>query len=242
MTSNPMFNSRVTENVLTDEKPMSIQGSINKTIVLTLIVALSGAYTWNLCLGGFSDKADLLAIFGAVVGLVLAIITSFRPQNAKILAPVYAVCEGLVVGSISYTFNSFYQGIVVNAVSITILALLTMLFLYKTKVIQATEKFRQVILISTIAVAIFYLAGFIGALFGHPMTIFNGSMVGIVVSFVICGIAAFNFILDFDFIERGATNGLPSYFEWYGAFGLLVTLIWLYIEVLRLLAQLQDRK
>ena len=116
-----------------------------------------------------------------------------------------------------------------------------MLFLYKAKIIQATPTFRKVIFISTIAIAIFYLAGFIGALMGHPMTIFNGSMIGIGVSLLICVIAAFNFVIDFDFIEKGEQNNLPDYFEWYGGFALLVTLVWLYLEVLRLLAQLNQR-
>ena len=242
MTSNPMLNSKVMENVLEEGRPMTVEGSINKTLVLLGLVVVAAIYTWNLCLNGFSDKASLLAIVGSIAGLILAIITSFRPQNAKVTAPIYALCEGLVVGSVSYIFNSFYQGIVVNAVGITLLALFSMLFLYKTKMIRATEKFRQVIVISTIAIAIFYLIGFIGALFGHPMTIFNGSPLGIGVSFVICLIAAFNFILDFDFIEQGTNRALPNYFEWYAGFGLLVTVIWLYFELLRLLAQLQDRK
>lgn len=241
MTSNPMLNSRVTENVIFDSKPMTQSGAINKTLVLLAIVVIAALGTWDICAKGLTDKAYMLTTVSAVAGLVLAVITSFNPKASPITAPAYAVCEGLLVGTISYMYNSMYGGIVLNAVSITLLALFSMLFLYRTKVIQATDTFRKVIFTSTVAIAIFYLAGFIGALIGHPMTIFNGGALGIGVSLVICVIAALNFILDFDFIERGANHGLPDYFEWYGAFGLLVTVIWLYLELLRLLAQLNRR-
>lgn len=241
MTSNPMLNANVAQNVILDSKPMTITGAVNKTLALLAIVAACGFISWDICAKGFLDKASLIMTMSAIAGLVLALITCFRPKTANITAPAYAICEGLLVGAISFAYNAAYGGIVVNAIVITLLALFSMLFLYRARVLQATPTFRKVIITSTIAIAIFYLVGFIGALIGHPMTIFNGGMVGIVVSLVICVIAALNFILDFDFIERGELNGLPDYFEWYGAFGLLVTVIWLYIEVLRLLAQLNRR-
>lgn len=241
MTSNPMLNPRVVENVILDSKPMTIQGAINKTLILVGIVVLSGLYTWNLMANGFLDKATLFMMSSAIIGFILAIVTAFNPKIAKITAPVYALCEGLLAGAVSYVYNSAFEGIVVNAISLTLLALISMLFLYKTGVIKATAKFKQVIFISTIAIAIFYFIGIIGALLGHPMTVFDGSIMGIVISVVICAIAALNFILDFDFIEQGERNNLPSYFEWYAGFGLLVTVIWLYFEILRLLAQLQRR-
>lgn len=241
MTSNPMLNSRVAENVILDSKPMSVTGAINKTLVLLAIVVAAAFFTWDICAKGFMDKASLLMTGSAIAGLVLAVITCFRPKVANVTAPAYAVCEGLLVGAVSFIYNAAYGGIVLSAVSITLLALFSMLFLYRTNIIRATDTFRKVIFTSTVAIGIFYLAGFIGALIGHPMTIFNGGVIGIGVSLVICVIAALNFILDFDFIERGANNGLPNYFEWYGAFGLLVTVIWLYFELLRLLAQLNRR-
>ncbi len=241
MTSNPMLNSRVAENVVMDSKPMTVQGAINKTMILLGIVVLSGYYTWTLCAQGFADKAMLLATVSAIAGLVLAIIASFNPKSSKITAPAYAICEGLLVGSVSYAYAALYDGIVLHAVGITLLVMFVMLFLYKTRLIQATDTFRRVVFISTVAIAIFYLVGFIGSLLGHPMTIFNGSMMGIGVSLLICVIAALNFVLDFDFIERGSENNLPDYFEWYGGFALLVTVIWLYFEILRLLAQLNRR-
>ena len=241
MSSNPMIKSNIQENVILEGKPMTIQGAINKTLILTGIVALSALYTWNMCAQGFADKASLMMIVSSIAGLILAIITSFNPKASPITAPAYALCEGLLVGSVSYAYASLYEGIVVNAVTITLITLLSMLLLYKTKTIQATPTFRKIIFTSTIAIAIFYFIGFIGALLGHPMTIFNGSFIGIGVSLLICAIAAFNFILDFDFIEQGQNRNLPEYFEWYGGFALLVTLIWLYFEILRLLAQLSRR-
>lgn len=241
MTSNPMLNSRVAENVILDSKPMTQSGAINKTLFLLAIVAFAAFGTWGICANGLTDRASLLMSTSAVAGLILAVVTCFKPKLSPITAPAYAFCEGLLVGVISFMYNAMYGGIVLNAVVITLLALFSMLFLYKTKVIQATDTFRKVIFTSTVAIAIFYFAGFIGALIGHPMTIFNGGALGIGVSLVICIIAALNFILDFDFIERGESSCLPDYFEWYGAFGLLVTVIWLYLELLRLLAQLNRR-
>lgn len=241
MSSNPMLKTNVAENVMLEGKPMTISGAINKTGILLGIVVLVAFYAWSLCAGGYADKANMLLIGGSIAGLILAIIASFNPKSSPITAPAYAICEGFVVGVISYAYGAMFNGIVQNALGLTILALFAMLFLYKTKVIQATPTFRKVIFISTLAIAIFYLAGFIGALLGHPMTIFNGGTLGIGVSLLICAIAAFNFIMDFDFIEQGERNMLPEYFEWYGGFALLVTLVWLYLEILRLLAQMNRR-
>lgn len=241
MTSNPMVRDSVAENVILDSVPMTIQGAVNKTLILVGIVAVVAYFTWQLCATGLSDRAYLLMIAGAIAGLILAIITSFNPKVSNITSPAYAICEGIVVGAISFAYNALYSGIVVNALIATFIALFTMLLLYKARILQATPTFRRVIITSTIAIAIFYLVGFIGALLGHPMTIFNGGIVGIVVSAVICVIAALNFILDFDFIERG-NERLPKYFEWYGGFALLVTVVWLYLEILRLLAQLNSRR
>ena len=241
MSNNPMTKINIAENVVLEGKPMTISGAINKTAILLGIVVLVAMYTWNICANGFLDKANIFLIGGSILGLILAIITSFNPKSAPITAPAYAACEGLVVGAISYAYGSVFNGIVQNALGITIIALFSMLFLYRAKMIQATPTFRKVIFTSTVAIAIFYFIGFIGALLGHPMTVFNGGMTGIIISLVICAIAAFNFIMDFDFIEQGEKRMLPSYFEWYGGFALLVTLVWLYLEVLRLLAQFNSR-
>ncbi len=240
MTSNPLVkNSRIEETVL-DSAPMTVSGSINKTMLLLGIVVICACLSWMMCAKGYTDRAYLLMIVSSIGGFILAMISFFKPKTSPITAPAYAICEGLLVGAVSFQYNALYEGIVLNAVAITLLALLSMLILYKTKVIQATEKFRKVIFVSTLAIAIFYFVGFIAALFGHPMTVFNGGIYGIGLSLVICVIAALNFILDFDFIEKGDCR-LPDYFEWYAGLSLLVTVIWLYFEILRLLAQLSRR-
>lgn len=241
MSSNPMIKSYIVQDVVIEGRPMSISGAINKSLILLGIVVVVAYYAWTICAGGFLDKANIILIGSSIAGLILALITSFNPKASPITAPAYAICEGLVVGVVSYAYGAMFDGIVFDALGITILALFTMLFLYKTGILKATPTFRKVIFVSTLAIAIFYFAGFIGALLGHPMTIFNGGLLGIGVSLLICVIAAFNFIVDFDFIEQGERNMLPAHFEWYGAFALLVTLIWLYLEVLRLLAQLSKR-
>ena len=240
MTSNPMVRNPIVDETILDSKPMTIQGSVNKTLLLTGIVIICACLSWIMCGYGYSDRASLLMIVCSIAGLILAMIAFFKPKTSPLTAPAYAVCEGLLVGTVSFMYNSLYQGIVVNAISITLVTLLSMLFLYKTRIIQATEKFRKIIFTATMAIAIFYFVGFIGALIGHPMTVFNGGLYGIVISVVICAIAAFNFILDFDFIEKGEGR-LPDYFEWYSGLSLLVTVIWLYFEVLRLLAQLNRK-
>ena len=223
------------------ERSMTISGTVNKAAILTGIVVLVAMFMWDMCSKGFSDKATLLLSIGAISGLILAIITSFKPHIARITAPVYAICEGCVIGVVSYAYGMAFDGIVQNALMITILTLFVMLGLYKTKIIQATPTFRKVVVTSTLAIAIFYIVGIIAAFLGHPMTVFNGGLMGIGITLLFCGIAALNLILDFDFIEKGAQNNFPSYFEWYGGFTLLVTLVWLYLEMLRLLAQLQSR-
>ena len=144
------------------------------------------------------------------------------------------------MGSVSFAYNQFYSGIIPQAAGITLLVLFTMLFLYKARVLQATEKFRKVIMTATFAIAIYYLVAIVAGFLGHPMTTF-GTPVGIVISLVICAIAAFNFILDFDFVEKASNSLVPDYFEWYSGLTLLVTVIWLYFEILRLLAQLNRR-
>lgn len=242
MSSNPMLSSRITQNAsLEIEKPMSIVGAVNKTMGLILIVMAVAVYAWSVCATGYTDKANLLTIMGVVAGLILAIITTFKPKTSPITAPAYAICEGLVVGTVSYSYGAMFNGIIQNAILITIATLFAMLFLYKSGLIKATPLFRKIVITSTIGIAIFYLISFIASFSGFHMTLFNGGMLGIGVSLLICAIAAFNFILDFDFLEEASKKQLPKYFEWYGAFAILVTLIWLYFEVLRLLAQLNSR-
>ena len=161
----------------------------------------------------------------------------------KFLVPIYAVCEGLALGGISATFEASYPGIVSQAVAGTFAALFSMLILYRAKIISCTDKFRSVIFIATASIAVVYLVNFIGSFFNMQVPLLNSSSnAGIAITAIVVVIAALNLIVDFDFIERGAENMLPKDYEWYGAFGLMVTLVWLYLEILRLLAKLSDRR
>ena len=242
-TSNPMINRDFAfDEDMTSIEPMTKSGVVNKTSLLLLITVLSAYGVWDLLARGFSDKAYMLMIVGLVAGFILCIFTVIKPKYSPITSPVYAICEGLAVGAISFSYGAMFEGIVQNAVGITFVTLFAMLFLYKTGLIVATENFKRVVFTATLGIAIFYLISLVLSLFGHPLMIFNGGLIGIGISLFICVIAALNFITDFDSIDNLASYGAPKYFEWYCGFSLLVTLIWLYLEVLRLLAQLNSRR
>jgi uncharacterized YccA/Bax inhibitor family protein len=181
----------------------------------------------------------LLPVF---VGLGLAILTVVKPHLARITAPLYALAEGFFVGSISKVYNGVWDGIVVQAAGATIAVFAVMLGLYTLRVIRVTDRFRKVVIGATLGVFALYFVSMLFSLFGHtPSFINRPSAFGIIFSVVVAGIAAFNLALDFDIIERGAAAGAPKYMEWYGAFGLLVTVVWLYLEMLRLLSKLRSR-
>lgn len=240
--SNPILNEKFAEQerVLQGE-PMSVNGTIQITAFLGILLVAAAAFTWSRMTLGYTDLALMLTGGGVAVGFILALIISFTRN--KYLVPVYAVCEGLALGGISATFEASYPGIVSQAVAGTFAALFSMLILYRANIIRCTDKFRSVIFIATLSIAAVYLINFIGGFFHmHVPLIDASSPAGIAVSVVICAIAALNLILDFDFIERGAQNMLPKDYEWFGAFGLMVTLVWLYLEILRLLAKMQDRR
>ena len=242
--SNPVLNENFVAGnsayrVITGQT-MTVNGTLDKTMLLFLCALLPAAYTWQQFTAGFTDKAGMLMTVGAIVGFVAALVASFTRN--KIFVPVYAVCEGLFLGGISAVFNAAYPGIVIQAVLATFAAMFTMLALYRLRVIQCTDKFRSVIYISTISIAVLYLIQWIASFFHYSIpAIFGAGTIGIGFSVIVVGIAALNLILDFDFIERGAQNMLPKDYEWFGAFGLMVTLVWLYVEMLRLLAKLRDR-
>ena len=239
--SNPILNERFmeTERAISGQV-MTVNGTLDKTFLLFLCAMLPAAYTWNQYMAGFTDKASMLTMVGAIVGFIFALIICFTKN--KFLAPLYAMCEGLFLGGISAVFNSAYPGIVIQAVVATFATMFTMLGLYRIGWIKCTDKFRSVVYISTISVAVLYLIQWIGSFFHYSIpAIFGAGTIGIGFSIIVVGIAALNLILDFDFIERGTEAMLPKDYEWYGAFGLMVTLVWLYIEILRLLAKLRDR-
>ena len=240
--SNPILNEKFTdqERVL-DGEPMTVNGTIQVTAFLAILLVAAAAFVWSRMTLGYTDLAVMLTGGGAIVGFILALIICFT--RTKFLVPVYAVCEGLFLGGISATFEASYPGIVSQAVAGTFAALFAMLILYRTNMIRCTDKFRSVIFIATLSIAAVYLVDFIGSFFHMHVPMINAATpAGIAISAVICVIAALNLIIDYDFIERGSQMMLPKDMEWFGAFGLMVTLVWLYLEILRLLAKLQDRQ
>ena len=242
--SNPVLNEKFLENerVLQGE-PMSINGSISKSFILFGILLVAAAYTWFLMASGYTDMAGMLAVGGAIAGFILALVIIFTRKAMHVLTPLYAICEGFFVGGISAMFEASYSGIVFQAVTATFAAVFSMLALYRTGLIRATEKFRSVILISTMSIAVIYLIQIIASFFGRGIPqIFTSSNLSILFSLFVVAIAALNLILDFDFIERGSQAMLEKQYEWYGAFGLMVTVVWLYIELLKLLAKLNSRR
>ena len=240
-TSNPTLRADTFSSTATDTisgEVMTIQGTVNKTLVLLLLTFFTASWAWKQALQatGFMP----LGLFG---GLICALILIFKKEWAPVLAPIYALFEGLFLGGFSMIFERAYPGIVIQAVSLTFGTLFVLLMAYKTRLIQPTEKFKLGIVAATGGIMIVYLVSIVIGFFGgHMPMIFGSGPVGIGFSIVVVIIAALNLVLDFDFIEQGAQQGAPRYMEWYAGFGLLVTLIWLYLEILRLLAKLQDRR
>ena len=221
-----------------DGAVMTLNGTVDKTAILLGVVVVSGAFSWSL-----GESATPLVIGGAIVGLILAFVTAFNPQRAPVLAPLYAVAEGLFLGGISRMFEiNAYPGIVIQAVILTFAIMLGLLLLYRTGTIKVTQNFRLGVIAATAGVALYYGISILLNLFGVPVGFWhNQGTIGVVIGVAIVVIASLNLVLDFDFIEGGARNGAPKHMEWYGAFGLLVTLVWLYVEILRLLAVLNRR-
>ncbi len=215
---------------------MTIQGTVNKTGLALLLLMASATLTWN------SPEASGLIWAGALGGFIVALITIFNKTAAPYTVPVYAVLEGLFLGGISRIFESMYPGIVQQAVFLTFVTLGALLLAYRSGLIKATENFKLGVTAATGGIAFVYLVSIVMGFFGiHFSMIHSSGPMGILFSAFVVVIAALNLVMDFDFIEEGAENGAPKYMEWYGAFGLLVTLIWLYLEILRLLAKLRQR-
>jgi uncharacterized YccA/Bax inhibitor family protein len=221
---------------------MTVKGTVNKVLIMLLLIALGASYTWSMFFNAATMQAGASAVtpwiaVGAIGGLVLALITIFKMRWAHITAPIYAVLEGVFLGSISALFEAQFPGIVVQAVLLTFGTMFAMLFAYRTGLIKVTKKFRMGVVAATGGIMMAYFLTFILNLFGLNIGFMHsGGTIGIIISLVIIVIAALNLVLDFDFIDKGAQTGAPKFMEWYGAFGLMVTLIWLYIEILRLLA------
>ena len=244
--SNPELNEKYLESEKALESaPMSVVGAINKTVILLICLLVPAIYTFSLVFAGFMDKAQLLTMGGALVGFIIALVMIFsrKPNLFKYLAPAYAVAEGFFVGGISAFFEASWTGIVLQAIIATLVTVFFMLALFRAKIIRATEKLRSVIVLSTVSVAAIYIIQMIASAFGRSIPqIFTASPIGIGFSIFVVVIAALNLILDFDFIQKGEENMLDKEYEWYGAFGLMVTIVWLYIEMLKLLAKLSSRE
>jgi uncharacterized YccA/Bax inhibitor family protein len=264
-----MFSQRTSNPVLKDDvfasagsfapgQVMTIQGTVNKSFILLALLVASGIWIWHMIMpqvvvgmgmealaakveGGMA-KAMPFIIGGGIAGFVLALVTVFKREWSGFTAPVYAVCEGLVLGGVSAMFELKYPGIVTQAIMLTLGTLFCLLMAYKTRIIKVTEKFKLGVFVATAAIGLLYLVSFVLGFFHIQIPFMVGSsLISIGLSLFIVGIAALNLVLDFDFIEQGAENGAPKYMEWFGAFALMVTLVWLYMEILRLLSKLRDR-
>ena len=241
-TSNPALNSNTFKNVVKKDSlhldnTMTIRGTVDKTALALCMVVISGYYS-------FSQGNLTLMVLGGVIGLFLFITLIFKKSWAPFIVPLYSISQGFVVGGISYFYSSQYEGIVLQAVLLTILVLFSMLFAYRSKIIKPSENFKLAIFSSIMAIFLIYVIGFFMGLFGTGLSILdprNSSLASIGFSVIVVAIGAFSLVIDFDFIEEGAEKGAPKYMEWYAAFGLLVTLIWLYVEILRLIAKLRNR-
>ena len=234
---NPALSAKTFKNaVSTGTEKMTIGGTVNKTAMSLLLLMATASYTW-------SNPSPALMMFGLFGGLIMAIITIFKKTWAPYTVSGYALLKGLALGGISRFFEMQYPGIVSQAVFLTFGILAALLLAYKSGLIKATENFKLGVVAATGGIFFLYLISWIMSMFGGSIGfIHNNDTFGILFSLGVVVIASLNLVLDFDFIEEGAEMGAPKYMEWYGAFGLLVTLIWLYLEILRLLVKLYSRK
>ena len=236
---NPALSSKTFTNInLETSEKMTIEGTVNKTAMSLLLLIATASYTWI-------NNSPGLMIFGFIGGFIMALMTIFKKTWAPYTVSAYALLEGLALGGISRIFEAQYPGIASQAIFLTFGILAALLLAYKTGFIKPTENFKLGVCAATGGIFIMYLISFVMSFFGSGISILNpnnASMLSIGFSLFVVVIASLNLVLDFDFIEEGAERGAPKYMEWYGAFGLLVTLIWLYLEILRLLAKLQSRR
>ncbi|TVR82439.1 MAG: Bax inhibitor-1/YccA family protein [Saprospirales bacterium] len=233
--SDSVFQREAAAETISERKTMTREGAINKSILLFLILLGSSGIGWI--------YANPVFLFGGmIVGLITVLIAVFKPKTSPIAAPIYALVKGLFVGTVSAMYASAFGGIIFHAVTLTFTILFVMLFIYKTGVIKVTSKFRTGVVMATFSVFIIYAISWVLLLFGIqvPM-IHEGGWMAIGFSLVVIGIASMNLLLDFDNFDKGAEQGAPAYMEWFVSMGLLITLVWLYIEILRLLAILQGR-
>lgn len=239
-TGNPALSEKTFDIVSTEgRQTMTVQGTVNKTALALLVLFMSASWTWGSAISG--GPAGALMMLGLIGGLITAIVTIFKKEWSAVMTPVYAILEGLVLGGISALFEVRFPGIVTQAVILTFGTLLALLIAYKAGV-RPSENFKAGVIAATGGICLVYIVNLIMGIFGASIPFVHQSgFLGIGFSLFVVIIAALNLVLDFDFIEQGAAQGAPKYMEWYGAFGLLVTLVWLYMEILRLLAKIQRR-
>ena len=244
MTGNPTLSA----NTFTDTgrvaptEAMTVQGTVNKTAFLLALATLSASYTWQLFGKGDVASANVWLMGGAIGGFIVALVTTFKKEWSAVTAPLYAVLEGLFIGGLSCLFEQRFPGVVMQAVMLTFGTLAALLAAYTMGLIRASSAFRRGVIAATGGIAILYLVSMVLGFFHIQIPgIFGNGTVGIVFSLVVVVVAAMNLVLDFDMIEQGAQQSAPKYMEWYAGFGLLVTLVWLYLEILRLLSKLRSR-
>jgi uncharacterized YccA/Bax inhibitor family protein len=250
-TSNPALSSNTFTGITSAQyggaidaaNRMTLSGTVNKTGLLLICAIATAAWTWSQYLQS-RNPADVmpLMLVGLFGGLIFSMVTIFKKEWSPVTAPIYALLEGLVLGGLSAIIDQRYPGIAIQAVGLTFGTLFVLLLAYSSGLIKVTQKFRLGVIAATGGIMVFYLLEMVLGFFGIQFTSINGSgIVGIGFSLVVVAVAALNLVLDFDFIEQGVQVGAPKYMEWYGAFGIIVTLVWLYLEILRLLSKLRSR-
>jgi len=241
--NNPVFNEKSLGKILNSERvdtdAMTVTGAINKTGLLFLLLVAGASVSWNLA---GQPMGMMLSVGGMIVGLILCLMISFNPARAPVFAPIYAMAQGLTIGWISAMYNARIPGLVFNAMILTVGCLGLMLFLYRTGILKATQRFVAVLVGATMAIFLTYLVDMVMMMFGHPIAfIHQGGPIGIGFSVIVVGVAALNLILDFDMIEKSAARRAPKFMEWYAGFAVMVTIVWVYLEILRLLSKLSKR-
>lgn len=247
-TTNPFFGKKTYQSAYTayaDSEQMTLNGTINKTALVILFVFAAAFYTWQQFFDIYDPANPGLAVskitglmaIGGIGGFITAIIATFSPRRSGFLTPIYAIFEGLFLGALSAMFEARFPGLVVRAVALTFAVFLSMLVVYRQGIIKVTGKFRRGMISAMMGLLFVYLASWIAGMFGADVSyLHGGGTFGIIFSLIVTGISAFSLLLDFDFIEKGAKSGAPKYMEWYSVFGLLVSLVWLYVNILRLLS------
>ena len=242
--ANPILNDNFASDIpIMESDVMSVNGTIQKSFFMLVMLVVSAAYTWTLALQGFVDKVNILGTIGAIAALVAVIIMNFvRGKASGVLATIYSIGEGLFLGMVSVMFQKVYPGIVLQAVIATFSVMFVMLALFKLEIIKCGERFKAFYMTALLSVLLIYAIQFVASWFGRSIPqIFTSSPIGIGFSLIVIGIASLGFIMDFDFIKQGENRLAPKYYEWIGATGLMTSIVWVYVEILQLLAKLNDR-